>query len=188
MQPKDEDEFCDMLWTMANYHSGPIAIRYPRGIGTGAEPKKRPSILEIGKAEVLRHGSRAAIIALGTMVELALEAAAALEEEGISTAVINARWIKPLDATTIEFFARGCEVVCTMEDHVLHNGFGCAVIEHLAEQRITTPVVRVGWPDQFIEHGSVPILRKKHGITSDVAVDKILARLRPRVRKAATAA
>ena len=106
MQPKDEDEFCDMLWTMANYHAGPIAIRYPRGVGTGAEPKKRPTILEIGKAEVIRHGSRAAILALGNMVELALEAAATLEEQGISTAVINARWIKPLDITTIEFFAR----------------------------------------------------------------------------------
>ena len=88
---------------------GPIAIRYPRGIGTGAEPKRRPVILEIGKAEVLCHGSRVAIIALGTMVEIALEAATKLEEQGISTAVINARWIKPLDVTTIEFFARGCE-------------------------------------------------------------------------------
>ena len=177
MQPKDEDEFCDMLWTMANYHPGPIAIRYPRGMGTGAEPKKRPVILEIGKAEVLCHGSRVAIIALGTMVEVALEAATKLEEQGISTAVINARWIKPLDVTTIEFFARGCEVVCTMEDHVLHNGFGCAVMEHLAELRITTPVVRVGWPDQFIEHGSVPILRKKHGLTAEATVEKIVTAL-----------
>src|SRR4029434_2515180 len=75
MQPKDEDEFCDMLWPMANYHSGPIPIRYAPCIGTGAEAKSRPVILEIGKAEVLRHGCRVAIVALGTMVELALEAA-----------------------------------------------------------------------------------------------------------------
>ena len=175
MQPKDEDEFADMLWTMVNHHDGPIAIRYPRGAGTGAVPKKTPQILEIGKSEVLRHGSRAAIIALGNMCELALEAAGVLEARGISTAVINARWIKPLDTTMIEFFARGCEVVCTMEDHVLHNGFGCAVMEHLSEQRITTPVVRVAWPDQFIEHGTVPVLRAKHGITSAAAVEKILA-------------
>ncbi|MFA7345199.1 MAG: 1-deoxy-D-xylulose-5-phosphate synthase [Terrimicrobiaceae bacterium] len=175
MQPKDEDEFSDMLWTMANYHEGPIAIRYPRGAGTGAVPKKKPQILEIGKSEVLRHGSRAAIIALGNMCELALEASASLEQAGISTAVINARWIKPLDTATIEFFARGCEVICTMEDHVLHNGFGCAVIEHLSEQKITTPVVRVGWPDQFIEHGSVPVLRAKHGITPAAAAEKILS-------------
>jgi len=177
MQPKDEDEFADMLWTMANYHGGPIAIRYPRGAGTGATPKAQPKILEIGKAEVLRHGKRVAIIALGNMVEIAEQAADELEKQGISTAVVNARWIKPLDTAMIEFFARGCEVVCTMEDHVLHNGFGCAVMEHLAEARITTPVVRVGWPDAFVEHGTVPILRKKHGLTAEAAVEKILAAL-----------
>lgn len=175
MQPKDEDEFVDMLWTMVHYDEGPIAIRYPRGAGTGVVPKKKPQILEIGKSEVLRHGSRAAIIALGNMCELALEAAASLEQMGISTAVINARWIKPLDTAMIEFFARGCEVVCTMEDHVLHNGFGCALIEHLSEQKITTPVVRVGWPDQFVEHGTVPVLRAKHGITPAAAIEKILS-------------
>ena len=175
MQPKDEEEFADMLWTMAIYNDGPTAIRYPRGAGTGAIPKKQPKLLEIGKAEVLRHGSQAVIIALGNMVELALEAAAELEAHGISTAVVNARWIKPIDSATIEFFARGCEVVCTMEDHSLHNGFGTAVMEHLAEQRIITPIVRIGWPDQFIEHGTVPALREKHGITAGAAVKKILS-------------
>ncbi|MEI6278337.1 MAG: 1-deoxy-D-xylulose-5-phosphate synthase [Verrucomicrobiae bacterium] len=177
MQPKDEEEFADMLWTMVNYHDGPIAIRYPRGAGTGAVAKKTPQLLEIGKSEVLRHGSRAAIFALGNMCELALEAASTLEQQGVSTAVINARWIKPLDSVTIEFFARGSGVVCTMEDHVLANGFGCAVMEHLSEQNITTPVVRIGWPDQFIEHGSVPVLRAKHGITAAAAVEKIRSAL-----------
>ena len=175
MQPKDEEEFADMLWTMAN-HDGPIAIRYPRGAGTGAKPKARPKLLEIGKSEVLRHGSRAAIIALGNMVEVALAAADILEKQGVSTAVINARWIKPLDTATIEFFARGCDVVCTMEDHVLPNGFGCSVMEHLADARITTPVVRIGWPDAFIEHGTIPLLRQKHGLTA-AAVEKILSAL-----------
>lgn len=175
MQPKDEAEFVDMLWTMVNYHDGPIAIRYPRGAGTGVAPSKTPRLLEIGKSEVLRHGNRAAIFALGNMCELANEAADELERLGISTAVINARWIKPLDTATIEFFARGCDVVCTIEDHVLHNGYGAAVIEHLSEKRITTPVVRVGWPDQFVEHGSVAVLREKHGLTSAAAVGKIRA-------------
>jgi len=175
MQPKDEEEFVDMLWTMANYHDGPIAIRYPRGAGTGAKPKTQPRLLEIGKSEVLLHGKRVAIIALGNMVELALETAGELEAQGISTAVVNARWIKPLDVSTFEFFARGCEVICTMEDHVLSNGFGCAVMEHLSELHITTPVVRIGWPDQFIEHGTIPILRKKHGLTKEAAVEKIQA-------------
>ena len=178
MQPKDEEEFVDMLWTMANYHTGPIAIRYPRGVGTGAQPKAQPRILEIGKAEVLSHGSiapaRVAILGLGNMCELAQKAASLLEAQGISTAVINPRWIKPLDAGTIEFFARSVDVVCTMEDHVLHNGFGCAVIEHLNDAGIKTPVVRVGWPDQFIEHGAVDILRTKHGLTAEAAVEKVL--------------
>jgi 1-deoxy-D-xylulose-5-phosphate synthase len=187
MQPKDEDEFVDMLWTMANYHDGPIAIRYPRGAGIGAQPKQQPKMLEIGKAEVIRHGSkqpaRVAILGLGGMTEVALKAADELEAQGISTAVINPRWIKPLDGGTIEFFARSVEVVCTIEDHVLHNGFGCAVIEHLNDAGIKTPVVRIGWPDQFIEHGAVDILRKKHGITAEAAVEKITAKLLVKTKK-----
>lgn len=180
MQPKDEDEFVDMLWTMAHYN-GPIAIRYPRGTGTGAKPKEQPKLLEIGKAEVLKHGTRVAIFGLGGMTTLALEAAETLEARGISTAVVNPRWIKPLDTGTIEFFARSVDVICTIEDHVLHNGFGCAVIEHLNDAGIKTPVVRVGWPDQFIEHGAVEILRKKHGLTAEAAVEKILPLVKPPV-------
>jgi len=180
MQPRDEEEFVDMLWTMANHRTGPIAIRYPRGAGTGAKPKQQPQLLEIGKSEVLRHGTRAALFALGNMCEVALEAADQLKKiHGIDAAVINARWIKPLDTATLEFFARGSEVICTLEDHVLTNGFGCSVMEHCSAQGITTPVVRVGWPDEFIEHGSVPVLREKHGVTAEAAVGKILAALKP---------
>jgi 1-deoxy-D-xylulose-5-phosphate synthase len=184
MQPKDEDEFVDMLWTMAHY-KGPIAIRYPRGAGTGAKPKAQPKLLEIGKSEVLRHGKQVALIGLGNMCELALETADLLKEQGIDAAVINARWIKPLDTATVEFFARGCDVICTFEDHVLHNGFGCAVVEHLADQQIATPVIRIGWPDEFIDHGAVPIMREKHGLTARVATAKILETL-PAARKAGT--
>jgi 1-deoxy-D-xylulose-5-phosphate synthase len=178
MQPKDEDEFVDMLWTMANYNSGPIAIRYPRGAGTGAKPKDSPKLLEIGKAEVVKHGRQVAIFGLGTMFEVAEQAAKKLEEMGVSVALINPRWIKPLDTGTLEFFARSTEVIATMEDHVLHNGFGCAVMEHLYSQGIHTPVVRIGWPDQFIEHGSIPVLRNKHGLTADALVEKVLPLLR----------
>jgi 1-deoxy-D-xylulose-5-phosphate synthase len=173
MQPKDEEEFVDMLWTMANYHQGPIAIRYPRGPGTGAKPKLQPRLLEIGKAEVVQHGRQVALFGLGNMFAVAQETAKLLEAEGISVALINPRWIKPLDVGTLEFFARSVEVICTFEDHVLFNGFGASVIEHLSEARITTPVVRIGWPDQFVEHGTIPILRKKHGITAEAAVEKI---------------
>src|SRR5216117_3271142 len=188
MQPKDEDEFIDMLWTMANYKAGPIAIRYPRGTGTGAKPKASPKLLEIGKSEVVQHGRDVAIFGLGNMFEMAEEAARKLEEQGTSVALINPRWIKPLDIGTLEFFARGVQVVCTIEDHVLHNGFGCAVMEHLHSQMINTPVVRIGWPDQFIEHGTVPILRKKHGITADALVEKVLPLLRKKSSVRPTAA
>ena len=178
MQPKDEGEFVDMLWTMANYNAGPIAIRYPWGAGTGAKPKSEPKLLEIGKAEVVQHGRDVAIFGLGNMFEMAEEAARKLQEKGISVALINPRWIKPLDTGTLEFFARSVEVLATIEDHVLHNGFGCAVMEHLYAQGIHTPIVRIGWPDEFIEHGAVSILRKKHGITADALVEKVLPLLR----------
>jgi 1-deoxy-D-xylulose-5-phosphate synthase len=173
---------------MANYNSGPIAIRYPRGAGTGAKPKESPRLLEIGKAEVVQHGRDVAIFGLGTMFELAQEAAKLLEAQGVSVALINPRWIKPIDTGTLEFFARSVDVIATMEDHVLHNGFGCAVMEHLHSQMINTPVVRIGWPDQFVEHGSTPILRKKHGLTAEALVEKVLPLLRKKPAPKSSAA
>jgi 1-deoxy-D-xylulose-5-phosphate synthase len=177
MQPKDEDEFVDMLWTMANYDKGPIAIRYPRGNGPGVTPKTTPRILEIGQAEVVADGTDIALIALGDMFATAEEAKKILEEKGHSVALINPRWIKPLDTNVIETYARKVKVVCTLEDHVLMNGFGCAVMEQLASAGIATPVVRVGWPDEFVEHGTPAILRSKHGLTAEATVEKVLSKL-----------
>ncbi|MFZ0616079.1 MAG: 1-deoxy-D-xylulose-5-phosphate synthase [Chthoniobacterales bacterium] len=178
MQPRDEEEFADMLWTMANHHEGPIAIRYPRGAGTGALPRTAPRLLEIGKAEVLRHGADVALFGLGNFCEVATETAEILARHGINAAVINPRWIKPLDAGTLEFFARSVQVLCTLEDHAVTGGFGAAVAEHLSEAGIATPLIRVGWPDQFIEHGSVAILREKYGMTAKAAADRILKAFR----------
>ncbi len=179
MQPKDEEEFVDMLWTMANHHEGPIAIRYPRGSGTGAVPKASPRLLEVGKAEVLRHGTEVALFGLGNFCEVALETADLLEKQGIKAAVINPRWIKPLDVGTLEFFARGTRLICTLEDHAVTGGFGAAVAEHLSDVGIATPLVRVGWPDQFIEHGSVSILREKYGMTAQATANRIMQSLKP---------
>lgn len=173
MQPKDEEEFVDMLWTMANYKDGPTAIRYPRGAGVGATPKAEPKLLEIGQAEVVADGEDVALIGLGDMFVVAEKAKEMLEAKGYSVALINPRWIKPMDAATIERFAKKVQVVCTLEDHVLHNGFGCGVIEMLHDAGIHTPVVRIGWPDEFIEHGTIPILRTKHGLTAENAVAKV---------------
>ncbi len=175
MQPRNEDEFVDMLWTMANYDKGPIAIRYPRGNGPGVMPKDKPVLLEIGKAEVVADGHDIALIALGDMFPVAEAAKKMLEEKGHSVALINPRWIKPLDANCIETYAKKVKVVCTLEDHVLVNGFGSGVIELLSDAGIKTPVVRIGWPDQFIEHGTIPILRTKHGLTAENCVAKVLA-------------
>ncbi|NBV85883.1 MAG: 1-deoxy-D-xylulose-5-phosphate synthase [Verrucomicrobia bacterium] len=176
--PRNEAEFVDMLWTM-NHHNGPIAIRYPRGVGTGAKPAQEPKLLDIGKSEIVSRGSthpvRVALFGLGNLCAMAEETAALLEAQGISAAVINPRWIKPLDTGTLEFFARSVDVLCTFEDHVLHNGYGCAVMEHLSEECIHVPIVRIGWPDEFIEHGAVEILRKKHGLTAEAALERILA-------------
>ncbi len=170
MQPKDEDEFIDMLWTMTNYDDGPTAIRYPRGAGEGAKPKASPVLLEIGKGEVIQDGNDVAIISLGHMYSVALETKEKLEKLGHSVALINPRFIKPLDADLILTYAKKCKVVLTMEDHVLTNGFGSGVIELLSENEITTPVKRIGWPDAFVDHGKEPLLREKHGLTSDNAV------------------
>ncbi|MCP5534942.1 MAG: 1-deoxy-D-xylulose-5-phosphate synthase [Akkermansiaceae bacterium] len=173
MQPKDEDEFIDMLWTMANYEDGPSAIRYPRGAGIGAKPKPEPVLLEIGKGEVLQDGSDVAIFSLGHMYEVALKTKDKLEALGHSVALINPRFIKPLDADLIIRYAEQCKVILTMEDHVLQNGFGASVIELLSDAKITTPVERIGWPDAFIEHGKVTELRKQHGLTSSHAVERL---------------
>lgn len=177
MQPKDEEEFVDMLWTMANYEDGPIAIRYPRGAGVGAKPKAEPVIMKIGEAEVLQEGTDVALIGLGDLFDMSVQVKDALEADGLSVTLINPRWIKPLDAEAIKKAASNARVVCTFEDHVLSNGFGASIIELLHESDINTRVERIGWPDEFIEHGKPDILREKHGITAEAALAKIRARL-----------
>jgi 1-deoxy-D-xylulose-5-phosphate synthase len=174
MQPKDEDEFVDMLHTMAAYQDGPSAIRYPRGAIRGAAPKAAPRLLEIGKGELVARGSDVALIGLGSMFEMAEQTKALLEREGLSVALVNPRFIKPLDAPLIESVARECRVVCTFEDHVLLHGFGAAVIELLHDRAIPTPVERIGWPDEFIEHGKPDTLRELHGLTAAAAAAKVL--------------
>jgi 1-deoxy-D-xylulose-5-phosphate synthase len=175
MVPKDEDELADMLFT-AMRHQGPIAVRYPRGVGPGTPVKDVPRTIPIGQAELLQHGEqdRVAIFALGALVPMAQEVAAKLEGVGISAAVINARFAKPVDATMIEFYGRSADAIVTMEDHVLHGGFGSAVLEQLNTLGLQTPVVRIGWPDSFIEHGKPEALRAKYGISVETTLKKLL--------------
>jgi 1-deoxy-D-xylulose-5-phosphate synthase len=177
MQPKDENEFVDMLHTMAAYDAGPSAIRYPRGPIRSTPVKEQRQLLEIGKAEVVADGTDVALIGLGTMFEMAERTKEMLEAQGLSVALINPRFIKPLDTAVLETYARKCRVLCTFEDHVMLHGFGAAVIDHLHDAGIHTPVERIAWPDEFIEHGKPDTLRELHGLTAEVATSKVLARL-----------
>jgi 1-deoxy-D-xylulose-5-phosphate synthase len=178
MVPKDEDELADMMFT-AMHWDGPIAVRYPRGLGPGVPVKDVPKAITVGKAELLHHGDhdRVAIFALGALVPMGLDLAMRLEAEGVGAAVINARFAKPIDTEMLEFYARGVELIVTFEDHVLAGGFGSAVLEALSNMGITTPVVRIGWPDQFIEHGNLEALRAKYGVTAEAALKQVRPRL-----------
>jgi 1-deoxy-D-xylulose-5-phosphate synthase len=179
MAPKDEDELADMLFT-AMQHNGPIAIRFPRGVGPGTPVKDVPKAIPIGKAELLQHGEndQVAIFALGALIPMAQDIARKLEGEGHSAAVINARFVKPIDVEMLEFYARSVQVILTLEDHVLKGGFGSAVLEELNNLGLNTPVVRIGWPDQFIEHGKPEALRIKYGISVEAALEKLRAQLK----------
>jgi 1-deoxy-D-xylulose-5-phosphate synthase len=178
MQPKDEAELVAMLRWMAVYDAGPTAIRYPRGIIAGTSVKEDCAPIHLGQGELIQEGSDVALIGLGTFFQMAVKTKELLEAKGYSVSLVNPRFIKPLDTDLLEKVARSCKVVCTFEDHVLANGFGAACIEHLHDAGIHTRVVRIGWPDQFIEHGKPEILQKLHGISAEAALDKILSTLR----------
>jgi 1-deoxy-D-xylulose-5-phosphate synthase len=173
MVPKDEDELQDMMYT-AMLHEGPSAIRYPRGTGPGAAVKAQPVALEIGKAEVITNPSRAdvAILGLGAMLPEAIRLSEMLEREGFHAAVINPRFAKPVDRDCLSDFGSRAGLIITLEDHVLAGGFGSAVMETLNELDMSIPVVRIGWPDEFIEHGKVEALRAKYGLTAEAALEK----------------
>ncbi len=180
MQPRDEDELVDMLHTMAAHDDGPTVIRYPRGAIRGTRARTTPRILEIGRAEMVADPGGAvdvALLGLGTMFPLAEETMAMLMAEGLSVALVNPRFIKPLDTRLLESLAARCRVIATFEDHVATSGFGTACLEHLHASGDQTPVERIGWPDSFIEHGKPEILRELHGLTPHAAATRILDRL-----------
>jgi 1-deoxy-D-xylulose-5-phosphate synthase len=174
MAPKDEDELSDMMKTAMTIE-GPSAIRYPRGLVAGVTRKPQAQTLPIGKAETLKDGSDVAILGLGPMIALAKQLGERLEADGYSAAVINPRFVKPIDREILESYGRRVAAFVTFEDHVKMGGFGSAVIEALEELGIKVPVVRIGWPDKFIEHGKVDDLRARYGLTVEAA----LAQVRP---------
>ncbi len=181
MAPKDENELRHMLYT-AIYMHGPVGLRYARGKATGVPLDHELRMLEVGKAELLSPSTLeeaeqqdCVILAYGTTVAQAEQAAEELSEEGIHAAVVNARWAKPLDEELIVRLAKGTSRVVTVEDHMVAGGFGSAVLELLESRGLlhTIDVRLVGFPDRLIEHGAPSILKELYGLTSSHIKDVV---------------
>ncbi|MBX3281857.1 MAG: 1-deoxy-D-xylulose-5-phosphate synthase [Acidobacteria bacterium] len=178
MAPKDEAEMRDMMLT-AIEHPGPAALRYPRGNGVGVDISELPKKIEIGRGEVLREGKDASIIAYGSMVYPSLAAADILAARGIQVQVINARFVKPLDAELILTAAAEHDVVVTVEEGYLAGGFGSAVIELLEENGLqdSVKVARLGVPDEIVTHGDPKVLLGQYGLDAEGIAAKVEASL-----------
>jgi 1-deoxy-D-xylulose-5-phosphate synthase len=171
MAPKDENELRRMMIT-AVAHAGPISFRYPRGRAVGVATKKQDSPVPIGKAEVLENGDDVIILAIGSTVSQALSAHAELKKQGISSTVVNARFVKPLDAELIVSLARRIPHLVTVEENVRQGGFGSAVLECLNEHGVTgCHVTCLGISDAFVDHGPQELLRSICGIDAPAIVN-----------------
>ncbi|CAA6678914.1 MULTISPECIES: 1-deoxy-D-xylulose-5-phosphate synthase [unclassified Lentimonas] len=178
MAPSNEDELADMMATGIAYQ-GPSFVRYPRGEGPNEPIKEMPIALPLGKAERLQAEGEIEIWAIGSMVADAEALAQQLHVQGIQAGVINARFVKPLDTELLLESAQSAKLIVTMEDNIISGGFGTAIMEALQEANSLRPVVRIGWPDQFVEHGnSVAALRASVGIDPESILEKVLTRYR----------
>lgn len=171
---KDENELQHMVYTAAMYEDGPMAVRFPRGNGFGIKMDETLQEIPIGKWEVEREGNDAAILAFGPMLKKVSQAADRLAAQGISVRVINARFIKPMDENLLLNLAQNNFPVVTVEEGVLNGGFGTGVLEFFHDRGFhDMSVVRMGIPDCFIEHGSVPELLTEIGLTVDGIVESV---------------
>jgi 1-deoxy-D-xylulose-5-phosphate synthase len=175
MAPRDEAMLVHLLHTALRYDAGPVALRYPRGAGVGVPIPERPSVIEIGTGEILREGGQVALLGYGTGVVKALEAAAILEEHGISATVADARFAKPVDAGLAAQLAAEHELLVTVEEGVLAGGFGSAVWETLSDAGVTQRILRVGLPDRYVTHGAPKLLYEEVGFTGQRIAERIEA-------------
>ena len=167
MAPSNEDELQDMIASGIAFQK-PSFIRYPRGNGTGVKLKSTPTLLEIGKARVIQEGEEICFWALGSFLETAKEIADSITQKyGFTPTIVDPRFVKPLDEDLLREQASRHNVIITIEDNVLVGGFGTAVLEFTQTLDEKPLVQRIGWPDEFIEHGSsVNSLRKKYMLDS----------------------
>jgi len=172
MAPKDENELRHMLATALSVN-GPAALRYPRGNGIGVTLDPEFRRLEIGKGEILREGSDIGILALGSMVYPALEAAAKLDAVGIQATVINTRFMKPLDEELICCLAAEKQFLVTAEEGTEYGGFGAVVAALLQDRKIPTSILRIAVPDRIVPHGAPNLLHAKYGLDSDGIVERV---------------
>ena len=178
MAPKDEDELKDMLATAFSLRV-PVVIRYPRGNGLGVEVKREYQHIPVGMSEEISIGSDVMFLAVGAMVDSCVEAVRLLKEKNISAGVINARFIKPLDERMIEILAKTVKWIVTVEDNMLAGGFGSAVLEVLNERGIhDIKVLRLGYPDRFIEQGKREKLLDLYGLTPARIAERTYAFIR----------
>ncbi len=176
MVPRNGAELRGMMELACNYENGPLAIRYPRGNTAELDENKSPQI-EFGKAHVLRKGQDVALFAVGTMVDTAEEVADVLEAKGFSAAVINARFVKPLDEKVIFQFGGKVKLLVSLEENTIHGGFGSGVLESLSEKGMCVPTLQIGVPDRFIAQGSPEEQRQATELSPEQISTRILERL-----------
>jgi 1-deoxy-D-xylulose-5-phosphate synthase len=179
MSPKDENELQHMLYTAVELGS-PVAVRYPRGNGTGVALDKELSALPIGKGEVLRRGEDVLFVCFGPVINNALVAADTLaREHGITSTVINARFAKPLDHELLRKELPLYKHIFTLEDHAIQGGFGSAVLEFASDEGLLTgsAITRLGVQDDFVTHGSQSEQQQMNGYDAASLVQVVVKRL-----------
>lgn len=170
--PRDTTELREMVSFAAGFDKAPLAVRYPRGSGDDRLPEQRTPV-QLGRSETLMTGNHIAIIAIGSMVSVAFEAAQKLREQGIESMVINARWMKPLDRDAVLDAMQTCRAMITIEENVQSGGFGEAVRRTMGEHDLGhLPLAVMALPDAFIEHGAQPIIRTENGLSAEAVVEK----------------
>ncbi|MEC9069955.1 MAG: 1-deoxy-D-xylulose-5-phosphate synthase [SAR324 cluster bacterium] len=176
MVPRNGAELRGMMEFACNYEKGPLAIRYPKASTAEVDENKSPQ-LEFGKAYILRKGEDVALFAVGLMVDTAEDVADLLQAKGYSTAVINARFVKPLDEKMIVNFGNKVKLLVSMEENTRHGGFGSGVLETLSENGIRVPTLQIGAPDRFIEQASQEEQRQASNLNAEQIFMRILERI-----------